>query len=152
MKMRSVRFHVARQMVHLCMIGVLTLPALASCGHKSAEPVGPSTDSLAAEAGRAAKGYYDQLLAGQLDNYVAGLDGTQKATAIYRQLQRDNARLFLHRQDTLHQGIKAVEVDSTHFSAKDSTARVFLRMSYGDGTKERVLLPMLCRKGVWYMR
>lgn len=138
--------------IRICLMGMLALLALASCGHKTAEPEDPSPDSLAVEAGRAAKGYYDQLLKGQLDSFVAGLDGTQKATADYKKLQLDNARLFLHRQDTLHQGIKAVEVDSTHFSAKDSTARVFLRLSYGNGTKERVLMPMLIRKGVWYMR
>lgn len=113
------------------------------------EPKGPTPGELAEKAGTE---YFSQLVKGNTDAYVHGLDGTQTATAGYRQALADNARQFVHRQDSLHQGIKAVEADSTSFSDKDSTARVFLRLTYGDGSKERILLPMLCRKGRWYMR
>lgn len=104
---------------------------------------------MAAQAGKA---YYDHLLRGQVDSFVAGIDGTQYATTAYKQMLAASTQLFIQRQDSLHKGIKKAEVDSTSFSAADSTARLFLRLSYGDGSKERVLLPMLCRKGHWYMR
>lgn len=132
----------------LYIIGVALLAV--SCGEGKHEP---TTDELAARAaGEAAQRCYDRLLARQVEAYVDSIDGTRHATADYRQLLADHTRRFLQRQDSLHQGIRTAAVDSTSFSAKDSTARVFLRLTYGDGGTERVLLPMLCRQGRWWMR
>lgn len=130
-------------MRRIYIIGVTVLALLAGCDK------GPQPADVAAQAGKA---YYGQLLQGDVDAYVAGIDGAANAPADYRRMLADNARQFLHRQDSLRNGIQSVETDSASFSDRDSTARVFLRLTYGDGSHERVLLPMLCRNGLWYMR
>lgn len=133
-----------------CLImGLLAFTLCACQKQKAEEQEGPKPADLAAAAGKA---YYDHLLGGQVDSFVVGIDGTQHATPDYRQMLTASTKLFIERQDSLHKGIKKAEVDSTAFSAVDSTARVFLRLTYGDGSKERILLPMLCRRGHWYMR
>ena len=50
------------------------------------------TDELAANTARA---YYDYLLQGQYDDFVAGMDGYEDMPESYRQQLVDNAKMFV---------------------------------------------------------
>ncbi|KJJ86132.1 hypothetical protein M573_175001 [Prevotella intermedia ZT] len=64
----------------------------------------------------------------------------------------ENFKAFAKRQDKQRKGIKKVSIRSVKFFAKDSTASAFLLLHYGDSTTEEVVVPMLKRRGLWYMR
>ena len=85
-------------------------------------------------AGIAAKGYYDLLLEGKYEEYVAGFNQPYRIPKGY------------------HDQLSKVDI----LSAKADTARhvadVFLRISYGDSTKEQIIVPMIEVKGEWKMR
>lgn len=132
-------------MRHIYIIGVAVALLFSSCSKE--EPV--PTKVIVGDAGKA---YYETLIAGEIEGFVDGIDGAQDAPASYRELLVENTRQFVHKQDSLHRGLQAVAVDSTAVFEADSTARVFLHLTFGDGGRERVLLPMVCRQGRWLMR
>ena len=104
-------------------------PLLVAC---SSKPSGPDAAQLAANA---AKTYYEQLLKGDYGSFV---DGRYQPTALpesYRQ-----------------QGIKGVAVADGRADTAKHVANAFLTFTYGDGTKEQVVVPMVEVKKVWYMR
>ena len=63
-----------------------------------------------------------------------------------------NAQMYVEQQQDEHKGMSKVDI----LSAKADTARhvadVFLRISYGDSTKEQIIVPMIEVKGEWKMR
>lgn len=70
----------------------------------------------------------------------------------YERQMLENFKAFAKRQDKQRKGIKKVSIRNVKFFAKDSTASAFLLLHYGDSTTEEVVVPMLKRRGLWYMR
>ena len=110
---------------------------------------GPDAGTL---AGIAAKGYYDLLLEGKYEDFIAGTNTPYRISNSYQQQLLLNAKMFVEQQQEEHRGMKRVEV----LSAKADTARhvadVFLSITYGDSTKEQVDVPMVEVQGTWKMR
>ena len=104
-------------------------------------------------AGKAAVEYYGYL---QRHNFASFVDGMYYKNPIpkeYRVLLEKNAEIFAHEQDSLHHGIKAVKLSKADIMPKDTTlAAVYLSLTFGDGANEEVLVPMVKRKNVWYMK
>lgn len=103
-------------------------------------------------AGIAAKGYYDLLLEGKYNDFVAGYNQPNRIPKGYHEQLLLNARMFMEQQQEEHKGLAGI-----HFlHAKADTARhvadVFLQMVYGDSTKEQVVVPMVLVRGDWKMR
>ncbi len=124
----------------------LLFPLLAAC---SGKPSGPDEASLAAQA---AKVYYDQLLKGDYGSFV---DGRYQPTPMPESLRQQliaNAKMFLAQQEKDHKGIKSVSVTDGRADTAKHVANAFLTFTYGDGTKEQVVVPMVEVKDVWYMR
>ena len=91
-----------------------------------------------------AKLYYDDFLA-----------GTYREDSIpddYHSQLVDNAKMFLALQQSRHKGIRKIEQGGGTYDEKSHTANVFLMFSYGDGTTEQVLVPMIEKNEVWYLR
>ena len=88
--------------------------------------------------GKTAKIYYDYLLH---DNYES-----------YREQLIANAKMFIGQQKEEHQGIKEITISNATIDTLHHTGNAFLLFSYGDKTTEQVIVPMVERKGVWYMR
>lgn len=122
---------------------LVALLALAAC-HKA-----PSPDELAA---RAAKAYYGQLISGRYDDFVAGSYLPYRMPDGYRRQLVDNARMFAAQQETEHKGIKKVVATDAKADTVRSVANVYLRLYYGDGTSEEVVVPMVRHNHMWYMR
>ena len=95
--------------------------------------------------GKTAKIYYDYLLH---DNYEAFVDGSFRPDSIppsYREQLIANAKMFIGQQ-------KEITISNAIIDTLHHTGNAFLLFSYGDKTTEQVIVPMVERKGVWYMR
>ena len=116
---------------------------LMGCGGK------PSPEKVVAAT---AKLYYEDLLKGSYDDFVAGIDNHFPASGTYREQLRDNAKMFVARQAMLHQGIDRIEVADATLDEKNHSANVFLVLCYADSTNEQIVVPMVERDGIWLMR
>lgn len=119
---------------------------LAACGGKD------SGITAAQVAAHAAKVYYDQLLHGDYGSFVDGRYQPGKLPQGYRAQLIANAKMFVGQQEKEHKGIKSVAVADAKADTARHVANAFLTFTYGDGTKEEVVVPMVESKGVWYMR
>ena len=103
-------------------------------------------------AGIAAKGYYDLLLEGKYQEYVDGFNMPNKIPDGYRSQLVLNAQMFVEQQNEVHQGMKKVVVLSAKADTVHHVADVFLSVTYGDSTKEQIVVPMVKVKERWKMR
>lgn len=124
----------------------LFFPLLAAC---SGKPSGPDAAQLAANA---AKTYYEQLLKGDYGSFVDGRYQPTELPESYRQQLIANAKMFVGQEQKEHKGIKSIAVADGRADTAKHVANAFLTFTYGDGTKEQVVVPMVEVKEVWYMR
>ncbi len=127
---------------------LLMLPLVAlSCKDK------PSAPDHGEIAGKAALQYYGCLLRHDYAAFVDGINYPNPIPADYREALEKNAAMFVHEQDSLRQGIKAVRLSKADIMPRDTAAAaVYLTLSFGDKSSEEVIVPMVCRNGVWYMK
>lgn len=107
------------------------------------------TDEQAANTARL---YYDYLLQGQYDDYVAGIDGYDEMPETYRRQLTDNARMFMEQQNREHGGIERLRIMRADIDTETQTAQVFLVISYQDGSNEQIMVPMVRNGSLWMMR
>lgn len=132
-------------------ICIATVFLLASCGN-----IEVRNEEIALEA---AKNYYTLLLQG---NYKTYIDGTLHGDSIdedYRKQLLQNAEMFIETQQQEHQGIDSIEAiraTCDTITLQDGsticTANAFLGISYGDKTKEEIVVPMIKKGDIWYLR
>lgn len=131
----------------ILIFGLVLCLGLVGC--KKEKPVTPQEQI----AGRAAVQYYKYL---QHRDFASFVDGTYFGKPIpteYRKLLEKNAEQFVHDQDSLRHGMKSIKLSKADLMQNDTTlAAVYLLINYGDTTSEEVLVPMIKRKGVWYMK
>lgn len=125
------------------------IPAVILCSACSTKASGPTAAQL---AGQAAKVYYEQLLKGDYDSFVDGRCQLDSIPQSYRRQLIANAKMFIGQQDKEHKGIKSVKVSDSKADTIKHVANAFLVFTYGDSTKESVVVPMVEKNGVWYMR
>lgn len=125
-------------------IFIFGLLVLISCGKKEV-----NQEELVSNA---AKQYYTYLLQGNYDAFVEGCYHKDSLRAEYKNQLIDNAKMFVGQQKDEHQGIKDVEVLSAKLDTASHTANVFINLHYGDKTTEQIVLPMVEKDDVWYMR
>ena len=109
----------------------------------------PSAGDIAAHA---AKQYYDLLLQGKYDQYVDGQYQPERIPSSFREQLITNAKMFVGQQKEEHRGIRGVRIMNAKADTAHHVADVFLVFAYGDSTNEEVVVPMVERKGIWYMR
>lgn len=131
-----------KQILYALFLAVLLL---SSCSKKKETDHG----AIAAEA---AKHYYENLISGKYKQFLEGMNLPDKLPESYERQMLENFKAFTKRQDKQRKGIKKVSIRNVKFFAKDSTASAFLLLHYGDSTTEEVVVPMLKRRGLWYMR
>ncbi|WP_061868629.1 hypothetical protein [Prevotella intermedia] len=131
-----------KQLLYALFLAVLLL---SSCSKKKETDHG----AIAAEA---AKHYYENLISGKYNQFLEGMNLPDKLPESYERQMLENFKAFAKRQDKQRKGIKKVSIRNVKFFAKDSTASAFLLLHYGDSTTEEVVVPMLKRRGLWYMR
>lgn len=124
---------------------VVAIGLLAACAGKEDFP----QEDVAANT---AKIYYQYLIQGKYDDFVAGMDRhVERSQNDVLQLV-ENAKMYVQRQQSMHQGIKSVSIVSSKTDTAQHMAMVFLMMEFADNTKEQVLVPMVERNKIWLMR
>lgn len=118
--------------------------SLFSCKEKAPDP--------GYYAGIAAKGYYDMLLEGKYDEFVAGQNMPHRIPEGYRQQLVLNATMFVEQQKDEHRGIKDFQVLDAKADTAHHVADVYLTVTYGDSTKEQIVVPMVEVENKWKMR
>jgi hypothetical protein len=124
-------------------IGCALLLFLSDC-HRKVDP----SDMAAITA----KGYYDQLLKGNVNDFVGGTYHAYPVPKVLREQLVANAKMFIGIQDSLHQGIKKIDIADSKIDTVSHTDNAFLKFYYGDGTEETILVPMVEHRGKWMMR
>lgn len=117
---------------------------LSSCKKKSPDP--------GYFAGIAAKGYYDLLLEGKYEDFVAGYNQPYRIPKGYHEQLVVNAKMLMEQQNEERRGMKRVEVLAAKADTSKHVADVFLSVAYGDSTKEQIVVPMVEVRGEWKMR
>lgn len=115
----------------------------------SGKDSGPTAAQLAAQA---AQNYYTQLLRGDYEAFVAGRYQPHAIPDSYREQLVANAKMFIGQQKDDHQGIVKAQAVDAQADTTHHVANVFINLSYGDRTMEEIVVPMVEKKGVWYMR
>lgn len=103
-------------------------------------------------AAKAAKEYYDALIAGNYEQYISGIVDIDSIPPSYREQLLVNAKQMMSVQQTEHQGIKEVKTVTSKSDSLLKRTDVFLILCYGDSTKEEIVVPMVERNGVWKMK
>lgn len=118
--------------------------SLFSCKEKAPDP--------GYYAGIAAKRYYDLLLEGKYDEFVAGQNMPHRIPEGYRQQLVLNAKMFVEQQKDEHRGMKDFQVLDAKADTAHHVADVYLTVTYGDSTKEQIVVPMVEVENKWKMR
>lgn len=111
-------------------------------------------------AAKAAKEYYDSLLAGNSAFFVRGMYLSDTIPDGYREELEANAKMFVARQNEEHHGIREIRIlncvnDTIHVGKTGQrihAANAFLVFCFGDSLNEEVVVPMVEHKGRWLMR
>lgn len=130
-------------MKRLSVIAVLILMFMASCKEQ------PVQENL---AGKAAKAYYDHLLAGEYEAYLKGFANMDELPQHYQDQLLVNAKQFMAEQNEEHQGIKEVRFVNAKADSLQHYTNVFLVLCYGDATNEEVVVPMVLKNKQWMMK
>lgn len=123
---------------------LLSVMSLFSCKEKTPDP--------GYYAGIAAKGYYDMLLEGRYDEFVEGQNMPHRIPEGYRQQLVLNAKMFVEQQKNEHRGMKAFQILDAKADTVHHLADVYLSVTYGDSTKEQMVVPMVEVEKKWKMR
>lgn len=101
---------------------------------------------------QAAKAYYDQLLNGDCNAYVEGSLKGDSVPESYRQQLVLNMQMYMEQQTKAHGGISGVETKRATYDSLTHTSNAFLVIAYADSVKEEIVVPMVEKNGVWYLR
>lgn len=131
----------------LCLL-TLALLMLTSCGGK--QPAAEPRDDQAADS--AAVAYYQLQASGQFEAYVAAMQSCRRATSAYRQRMIDMLRQHQVQINQDKGGVREVKALRSEKNAQGTMANVFLSVTYGDGSREEVLFPLVSDGGRWLIQ
>ena len=122
---------------------ILLVVLLTACSHPSKEEM----------ASLAAKGYYEHLIKGETEQFLAGRVGADSLSESYRSQLLDAYRQFVAQQEQNHLGIQEVRVVRAQTDSLADYTNVFLTLCFGDSTNEEIVVPMVEQgEGRWRMR
>ncbi len=101
---------------------------------------------------QAAKAYYDQLLQGDYDAYLEGMLKGDSVAPDYRSQLKLNMQMYIERQKAEHKGISKVTALRATSDTVLHTVNAFLALAYADSTEEEIIVPMVEKNGVWYLK
>ena len=122
---------------------ILLIVLLSACGGASREEL----------ASLAAKGYYDHLVKGEVEQFLEGRAGADSLPEDYRRQLLDAYRQFVAQQEQKHLGIQEVLIVRAQTDSLADYTNVFLTLCFGDSTNEEVVVPMIEQgEGRWRMK
>ena len=115
-----------------------------------------------------AQKYYEQLVQGDYNSFVEGsLMGQDSVPEAYKSQMLLNARMFMERMQKEHDGISSVKalrakVDTIWAGVKSASgdpaaikevvAQAYLSLDFADSSKEEIVVPMVLKNDIWYIR
>lgn len=112
-----------------------------------------------------AQKYYEQLVAGDYNSFVEGsLMGQDSVPESYKLQMLLNARMFVERMQKEHNGIKSVKamrakVDTIMSrlsgdpeAIQEIVAQAYLSVAFADSSIEEIVVPMVFKDDIWYLR
>ncbi len=102
--------------------------------------------------GSIAQQYYTYLIEGDYEAFMDVSDGANELRQSERSERIDNLKMFIAHEEKARGGIKSAEVQQVEVSKSDDTAEVFLCLTYGNGAQEVVVVPLILKDKVWYLR
>ena len=92
-------------------------------------------------AARVAKQYYDQLIAGNEQAFLDARYQPERIPERYKEQLKEE-----------HKGIVSAKIIRHEVDTAKHMAHIFLLLSYGDSTKEQIVVPMIEHKGTWLLK
>lgn len=102
--------------------------------------------------GKAAAVYYSYLVNGNYDAFIGGTYRSDSLRPFYRQQLIENLKMFAAQQKEEHGGIDRFAVSAVKIDTASHTADAFIDIVYRDSLKEQILLPMIRKDDIWYMK
>ena len=109
----------------------------------------PSPEELASIA---AKGYYNHLVNGEYEVFLAGQEGADSLPDDYREQLLTSYRQFMAQQNRDHHGILDIRISNAVTDTVLQYTNVFLVLCFGDSVNEEIVVPMVERNGSWRMK
>ena len=126
---------------------LLNICLLASCGDgKDKEP------ELSATPQEAIVAYYNDLIHGHYDRFVAGIQSCDGKTSDYREQMVTLMKQHYEEQREDNGGIKSVSVQNVVMGKDNKSARVFLNVVYNKAESEEIVVPMVLVNEQWRMQ
>jgi hypothetical protein len=133
-------------MLRLLMASAACTLLLAACGSDK----GPMTDEQRASA--VAKSCYEALYDDVARLFLDGRIHAAEMPQSYREQLLEAYHQHVKQVNSEHQGVEKVEVSKAERDTTLQLIQVFLVLSYGDGTREEIVVPMVEHKGRWLMK
>jgi len=135
------------------------------CGFVVSLAVLSACDSVNQEerAMQTAQKYYEQLFQGDIKSFVEGsLVGYDTVPSVYKSQMMINAKMYVERLQQEHHGVDSVkalraQLDTIKLGkgadGKEVViAQTFLCLQFADSTKEEIVVPMVLKDDLWYLR
>lgn len=125
--------------ISLALLAVLTL-ALTGC-RKGADTAETTADDASADS--AAVAFYQMRADGRYEEYIDAMESCDKMPADYK---KRTLTMLRHHDRYIKEekgGVKGVTALRSETHDKGRMANVFLKVSYGDGSHEEVLFPVV---------
>lgn len=103
-------------------------------------------------AGKAAKEYYDRLVAGDYEAFLNGKAGVDSLPSDYRQQLLQVYEHYIRKQKNAHGGIAHVSLSNAKNDTLQHLTQAFLQLTFCDSLKEEIVVPMIEHDGRWYMK
>jgi hypothetical protein len=106
------------------------------------------------QAAEAALSYYNRLLEGYPDGFMAGKADFDSLPSDYRRQLVGAAEQYVADMTAQHGGLASVAI-SENVGRTDTTLQLtyaFLMLSFRDSTQEEISVPMVLRDGEWLMK
>ena len=103
-------------------------------------------------AGKAAKEYYDCLIAGDYEAFLSGKADTDSLPSDYRTQLLRVYELYKQELEQMHGGIAEVIISNARCDSTQQLMHAFLLLHFKDSVKVEITVPMVQREGQWKMR
>ncbi len=133
-------------MRHLFTLHLSFLLLLASCSSTTPEEQARTGAMVSAQSG------YDRLLSGDYSGFIACREGMEDVPSSFREQMIDTYKMYIASEQKVHRGISRATAIRAEMDSTLNIMQVFMLLSYGDGSQEEVVVPMVYSDGEWKMR
>ena len=105
-----------------------------------------------ADAMVAAQHGYRLLLDGDYEGFASCHAGVGDAPRSYREQLADACRMYIATEQRTHQGISSAKATRAEMDSTLNLMQVFMLLTYGDGSSEEIVVPVVMDQGQWKLR